>query len=757
MSAVVVVESPAKAKTIEKYLGKGYKVLASYGHVRAFPKKDGSVDVDNDFALKYVVIEDKKKRLADIEKALKKADELILASDLDREGEAIAWHVADEMELRGCLKGKKVSRITFNQITRKAIQHAIENPTKLNMPLVDAQQARSALDYLVGFTLSPLLWRKVRSGLSAGRVQSVALRLICEREIHIRDFKPKEYWTVESSCKTSASKSIAFKALLHEMGGEKLTKFALANQKDAKQAAKVVETGKFAVSDIQKKKSKQNPSPPFITSTIQMEASRKHGFTARKTMQIAQKLYEGEEVDGERVGLITYMRTDSIMISAEATDDVRNHIQLQFGDEYLPSTARVFKTKSKNAQEAHEAIRPTSIARTPESMKGTLPADEWKLYTLIWKRTVASQMEAAVLDQVRADITSGDTTLRANGSTLVFPGFRKLYIEGTDEPSKDAEEKTLPPLEVGDEVLVSNVDPKQHFTEPKPRFSEATLVKELEAHGIGRPSTYASILNVLRERNYVEMDKKRFVPTDVGEVVSKFLTDYFGDIVDTNFTADIEDKLDAVARGEREWRPLLHDFWGPFKARIDHTLENVKRSDVTHEATDEICPECGKPMAVKLGRYGKFLACTGYPECKVAKPLNGDAETPTAELSDQKCEKCGELMAIKAGRFGKFLGCSAYPECKNIQPLVKPLDTGIPCPTCKKGTFLEKKSRKGKVFYSCSTYPKCKHALWNKPIDKKCPECDAPFITEKVTKRNGTEHVCASEACKWKEQIEAPE
>ncbi len=755
MSAVVVVESPAKAKTIEKYLGKGYKVLASYGHVRAFPKKDGSVDVDNDFAIKYEVIEDKRKRLSDIEKALKKADELILASDLDREGEAIAWHVADEMEKRGKLKGKKVSRITFNQITRKAIQDAVANPVELNMPLVDAQQARSALDYLVGFTLSPLLWRKIRGGLSAGRVQSVALRLVCEREQHIRDFKPKEYWTVEVGCK---SKQSPFKALLHTLKGEKLNKFDLNNDKLAKAAAKAVQEGSFSVTDIQKKKSKQNPSPPFITSTVQMEASRKLGFTARKTMQLAQKLYEGEEVDGERVGLITYMRTDSTSLSQEAIDEVRGQIQSQFGAEFVPSKPRVFKGKSKNAQEAHEAIRPTSFARTPESLKGTISADELKLYTLIWKRTVASQMEAAVLDQVRADISSGDTVLRANGSTLIFPGFRTLYIEGTDEPSKDGDEKTLPVLNVGDEIAIDAVTPKQHFTEPKPRFSEATLVKELEAHGIGRPSTYASILNVLRERKYVVMDKKRFVPTDVGEIVSKFLTDYFGDIVDTNFTADIENKLDAVARGERDWKPLLRDFWTPFKERIDHTQDNVKRSDVTHEETDEKCPECGKPMAIKLGRYGKFLACTGYPECKVARPLNENGEAPAEpELSDEKCEKCGAQMAVKTGRYGKFLGCSNYPECKNIQPMEKPVDTGIACPTCHKGTFLEKKSRRGKVFYSCSQYPKCKHALWNKPIDKPCPECGAPFVTVKVTKRNGTEHVCASETCNWKEQVEAPE
>ncbi|MDX8382575.1 MAG: DNA topoisomerase, partial [Ghiorsea sp.] len=422
----------------------------------------------------------------------------------------------------------------------------------------------------------------------------------------------------------------------------------------------------------------------------------------------------------------------------------------------------VFKTKSKNAQEAHEAIRPTSFDRTPESMKRSLSADELKLYTLIWKRTVASQMAAAVLDQVRADLSSKnargqETIVRANGSTLTFAGFRKLYIEGTDEPSKDGDDKILPPLEVGDAIAITQVEPKQHFTEPKPRFSEATLVKELESHGIGRPSTYASILNVLRVRKYVDMDKKRFVPTDVGEIVSKFLKDYFGDIVDTNFTADIEDKLDSVARGESEWKPLLREFWGPFKERIDHTQENVKRSDVTHEETDEKCPECSKPMAIKLGKYGKFLACTGYPDCKVAKPLNGSDEAAAPELSEEKCEKCGSQMAIKAGRFGKFLGCSAYPECKNIQPLEKPLDTEIACPSCNKGTYLEKKSRKGKVFYSCSTYPKCKNAIWNKPLPIKCPECDAAFITEKVTKRNGKEHICINESCSWKEQIEAPE
>ncbi len=750
MSAVVVVESPAKAKTIEKYLGRGYKVLASYGHVRAFPKKDGSVDPDNDFAIKYQIIEDKKKRLDAIDKAMKRADTLILASDLDREGEAIAWHVAEVLRERGSLDGKDIQRITFNEITKKAITQAVENPTEVDMQLVDAQQARSALDYLVGFTLSPLLWRKIRSGLSAGRVQSVALRLICEREQQIRDFQPKEFWTIDTECETGKS---GFQAQLSAVDGKKLTKFSITDGVNAKVMARRVEKASFRVSDVQKKQVRQQPSPPFITTTLQMDASRKLGFTARKTMQVAQKLYEGIEVDGEPVGLITYMRTDSLNISEDAIADMRAHIGKNYGADYLPEKARHFKTKSKNAQEAHEAIRPTASARTPEAMKSVLDADALRLYTLIWKRALASQMAAAVLDQVRADIDSGDLTLRATGSTLAFAGFRKLYIEGTDEPAKDDKDRLLPALAVGDAINIKQALAKQHFTEPKPRFSEATLVKELEANGIGRPSTYASILNVLRVREYVEMEKKRFVPTDTGEWVNKFLVSSFGEIVDPKFTASVEAKLDAVARGESGWKPVLRDFWGPFKAAVDVAATAPRPS----EETDEACPECGKPMAIKLGRYGKFMACTGYPDCKVAKPLNGkDGEQAEPELSDQKCDKCGEQMVIKAGRYGKFLGCSAYPKCKNIQPLEKPKDTGVACPQCGKGTFLEKKSRRGKIFYSCSTYPKCKNALWNEPIDRACPQCKAPFVTIKVTKRHGTEHVCATEGCGWKDSIEAP-
>jgi len=755
MSSVVVVESPAKAKTIEKYLGKGYKVLASYGHVRAFPKKDGSVDPEQDFALRYEVIADKKKRLDAIENALKKADTLILASDLDREGEAIAWHVSEELERRGALKDKKVERITFHEITKKAISEAVAHPRSIDYQLVDAQQARSALDYLVGFTLSPLLWRKIKTGLSAGRVQSVALRLICEREQEIRAFVPKEYWDVEAACTAPQG---AFKAKLHVLDDKKLGKFALPDGVNARAAERKVKAGSFTVASVSKKKKQQHPSPPFITSTLQMDAARKLGFTARKTMQLAQKLYEGIDVGGERTGLISYMRTDSVSLAEESIADMRSHIAEHFGANYLPDKPRRFKTKSKNAQEAHEAIRPTLISRTPQAMKSVLDADAARLYELIWKRALACQMSPAVLDQVSADITSDDATLRATGSTIAFDGFRKLYLEGRDEPGKEEDTGMLPPLKEGESIQVEKAEAKQHFTEPKPRFSEASLVKELEGFGIGRPSTYASILNVLRTRNYVEMDKKRFVPTDIGEIVSKFLTKYFADIVETGFTADIEDKLDAVARGEAEWKPLLRKFWAPFKERVDHTMENVKRSDVTHEETDQTCPECGKPMAIKLGRYGRFLACTGYPECKHAQPLNDNGEEQAEpEMSDQKCEKCGSPMVIKHGRYGKFLGCSAYPECKNIQPMEKPKDTGIPCPECGKGTFLEKKSRRGKIFYSCSTYPKCKKALWNKPIDQPCPKCGAPFVTEKITKRRGLEHLCAEEGCDWREQVETTE
>ncbi|MDQ6961292.1 MAG: type I DNA topoisomerase [Mariprofundaceae bacterium] len=753
MHAVVVVESPAKAKTIEKYLGKGYKVLASFGHVRAFPKKNGSVDPEQDFKLTYEVISDKRKHLDQITKYLKKADKLILASDLDREGEAIAWHVYDVLNKKKALKNKTVERITFNEITRKAIKHAVDNPRDIDMALVDAQQARSALDYLVGFTLSPLLWRKIRSGLSAGRVQSVALRLVCEREDLITAFQPREYWSVVTDCVSTEG---SFEARLHTLDGKKLAKFDLCSQAKAQAALEQVKAASLTIKSVKEKLVKQQPQPPFITSTLQMEAARKLGYTARKTMQLAQKLYEGIEVDGEPVGLISYMRTDAVSLSDEALDNIRDHISTNFEPEYLPSQARRFKTKSKNAQEAHEAIRPTSMERTPKQLKSMIDHDQYKLYSLIWKRTLACQMTPAQLKQVSVDIFSPDEQimLRAAGSTLAFDGFRKVYMESNDDVIASDDEKLLPTLVQGETVDARKVTSKQHFTEPKPRFSEATLVKEMEKHGIGRPSTYASILNVLRVRDYVEMDRKRFVPTEIGQVVSRFLSQYFTNIVDSNFTAEIENKLDAVARGERQWKPLLNDFWGPFKARVDDTQENVSRADVLHEEMDENCPECGKVLMLKMGKYGRFIACSAYPECKYTRPVDDQKNEAEVEATEESCDKCGEPMVMRQGRFGKFVSCSAYPKCKNTKSMQQAEDTDVDCPKCKKGHFVKKQSRRGKVFYSCSTYPECQNALWHMPIKKACPKCEHPFVIEKVTKRSGTQHVCSVDSCSWKESID---
>ncbi|MDX8394395.1 MAG: type I DNA topoisomerase [Mariprofundales bacterium] len=758
MSSVVVVESPAKAKTIEKYLGAGYKVLASYGHVRGFPKRDGSVDPDNDFALTYIVLDDRKKRLDAIQKALKKADSLILASDLDREGEAIAWHVYDELKKRGAMEGKQVSRITFNEITRRAIKQALENAGNLNTHLVEAQQARSALDYLVGFTLSPLLWRKIRSGLSAGRVQSVGLRLICEREDEIKAFNSREYWTIEAQCNNANG---AFLASLYALDGKKLAKFDLNNQSLAQQAANRVQQSSFTVSDVQKTQKKQTPPPPFITSTLQMEASRKLGFTARKTMQVAQKLYEGvETANGEREGLITYMRTDSVSLASEAIDNIRSYISEKYSAPSLPTRARIFKSKSKNAQEAHEAIRPTNVMRTAASLRGTLDNNASRLYELIWKRAVASQMALAILDQMRADISSNDNQviLRATGSAIAFAGFRALYNESSDDDSTNKPEAgMLPALIIGDVIDVQAVKPLQHFTEPKPRYTEATLVKSMEGHGIGRPSTYASILSVLRDRKYVEMDKKRFVPTDTGEIVNRFLVSYFENIINVDFTSGIEDKLDAIARGESEWKPVLRDFWQPFKLQVDDTQANVTRAQATHESTDEKCPECEKELVIKLGRYGRFMACIAYPDCRYSRPIKGDndaTEAPATRSSDEICTVCGEKMVIKTGRYGDFLTCSQYPKCKHHRPLEKPKETGVDCPKCGKGVFIEKKSRRGKIFYSCSCYPKCKNALWDKPLPQACPSCKSSFVTEKNTKRRGRELICVQEECEWRVQAD---
>ncbi len=752
MPALVIVESPAKAKTIEKYLGKGFTVLASYGHVRDLVPKEGAVDPENDFAMKYSLVERNQRHVQAITKAMKKADELYLATDPDREGEAISWHVSELLKAKKLLKDKPVYRVVFYEITKKSIQKAIKEPRELSMDMVDAQQARRALDYLVGFNLSPLLWKKIRRGLSAGRVQSPALRLIVERELEIEAFKNREYWSIEAAAKAEKQ---AFRAKLSHFNDEKLTQFSVDNAEFSNQIKDditAVAAGKLLVKKLQKKKRKRNPAAPFTTSTLQQEAARKLGFTTKKTMQIAQQLYEGVTIGSESAGLITYMRTDSVNLAEEAVDDIRALISTRYGKDNVPKTPPVYKTKSKNAQEAHEAIRPSSVTKVPEDIRGSLSSDQYKLYLLIWKRTVASQMVHASIDGVSVDLTCGNGhVFRAAGSTVSKPGFMSVYLEGKDDSKEDDnKENLLPPMKEGDLIDLLEVTPNQHFTEPPPRYGEASLVKALEEHGIGRPSTYASIISTLQNRDYVELETKRFYPTDVGRIVNKFLTQHFTNYVDYDFTAKLEDDLDAVSRGEKKWLPLMKKFWQPFKALIDDKEVSVQRSDVTQEAMDEKCPECGKQLSIRLGRNGRFIGCTDYPECGYTRNLNEDATATEPEVVEgRQCLKCKSDLIIRSGRYGKFIGCSSYPNCKHMEPLVKPKDTNVVCPDCKKGTILERKSRKGKIFYSCSNYPKCKYALWNEPINESCPSCDWPILTVKTTKRRGTEKVCPQQECSY--------
>jgi DNA topoisomerase-1 len=755
---LVIVESPAKAKTIKKYLGGGFEVLASYGHVRDLIPKEGAVDPSNGFAMKYQVIERNDRHVQAIAKALKKSEALYLATDPDREGEAISWHLSELLKEKGKLKNKPVYRVVFNEITKKAVNDAIANPRELSHDLIDAQQARRALDYLVGFNLSPLLWKKVRRGLSAGRVQSPALRMIVERELEIEAFKPEEFWTIEAE---SVKEKQRFAARLTHYRGDKLDKFSINNEADALAAEQHLrEAGSdgLLVVKVEKKQRKRNPAPPFTTSTLQQEAARKLGFTAQRTMRTAQQLYEGVDVGQGTVGLITYMRTDSVNLADEAIAEIRDYISEKYGPDQLPPEPRRFKTKSKNAQEAHEAVRPTSALRTPDEIKDHLTKDQARLYELVWKRALACQMIHATIHTVAADLQCGEGNLfRANGSVIARPGFIAVYQEGRDDTAKgDGDEKLLPPLSEGETLPLKAVKPEQHFTEPPPRYSEASLVKALEEYGIGRPSTYASIISTLQDREYVILDKKRFKPTDVGRVVNKFLTEYFTRYVDYDFTAKLEDELDAVSRGEEDWVPLLDKFWSPFKDQIDHTQENVKRSDVTHEALDEACPKCGSQLSIRLGRHGRFIGCTNYPECDYTRDLNADgSEKEEPEVVEgRNCPECGSELVIKRGRYGKFIGCSGYPKCRYIEPLEKPEDTGVTCPKCNKGTLFKRKSRRGKVFYSCSTYPDCDYAVWNEPVSEPCPKCGWPILTIKTTKRKGTEKVCPQKDCSFSEPVE---
>ncbi|MFM8444703.1 MAG: type I DNA topoisomerase [Methylococcus sp.] len=748
---LVIVESPAKAKTIEKYLGKDFQVYASYGHVRDLVPKEGAVNPDDDFAMRYELIERNEKHVQTIAKAAKQADALFLATDPDREGEAISWHIYEILRQRDLLKDKPVHRVVFHEITKRAVTEAIEHPKALSTDLINAQQARRALDYLVGFKLSPLLWKKIRRGLSAGRVQSPALRMIVERELEIEQFVTREYWTIEAD---AAADGQNFKSRLTHWGGQKLEQFSLTTEAETERVRNellAASGGTLVVSKVEEKERKRNPAAPFTTSTLQQEASRKLGFTTRRTMTVAQQLYEGIDLGGETVGLITYMRTDSVTLAAEAVSELRELIAARYGADNVPVKPPQYKTKSKNAQEAHEAIRPTSAFKAPEQVKSHLTPDQFKLYSLIWKRAVASQMIHATINTVAVDLAcgnAGEGVFRANGSTVIHPGFMSVYLEGKDDGPAEEEEGFLPKMSPGQVVKLIEILPTQHFTEPPPRYTEASLVKALEEYGIGRPSTYASIISTLQQRKYAELENKRFHPSDVGRIVNKFLTDHFTQYVDYNFTAHLEDDLDAVSRGEKNWIPLMREFWGPFSTLIEDKDESLKRADVTHEELDEDCPECGSKLSIRLGRNGRFVGCTNYPTCKYTRNLKDDGPAAPPEIAEGRfCPKCDSPLIIKAGRYGKFLGCSAYPTCKHIEPLEKPEDTGVECPECHKGTLIKRKSRFGKLFYSCSTYPGCSYAVWNPPLNETCPNCAWPVLTLKVTKRRGAEKVCPRKEC----------
>jgi DNA topoisomerase I len=757
---LVIVESPAKAKTIKKYLGKNFDVLASYGHVRDLLPKNGAVDTEKKFKMQYELIEKNAKHVDAIVKSFKNADALYLATDPDREGEAISWHVYEILKAKKALKGKEVHRVVFHQITKSAVNDAVANPRKISMELVNAQQARRALDYLVGFNLSPLLWKKVRRGLSAGRVQSPALRLIVEREEEIEKFIAQEYWTIQAQAQSDKQ---AFFARLTEYAGEKITQFSVTNEEQAAEVKKNLlkaANGKLQVVKVDKKQRKRNPAAPFTTSTLQQEAARKLGFTTQRTMRTAQQLYEGIDVGNGSVGLITYMRTDSVILANEAIQAIRELIHDRYGAHNVPEEPRQYRTKSKNAQEAHEAVRPTDVRLIPEDIQQYLSPEQFKLYDLIWKRAVASQMLHATMDTVAIDLRAGkNNTFRANGSTITDPGFITVYQEGHDDAKKDQEEDAegilLPPLKEGDIVDLNDIKNEQHFTEPPPRYSEASLVKALEEFDIGRPSTYASIISTLQHREYVLLDQKRFKPTDVGRIVNKFLTQYFAQYVDYDFTAKLEDELDAVARGEKEWVPLMDEFWHPFIKQVATIEKNVKRKDILEEPLEENCPKCGKQLSVRFGKRGRFVGCAGYPECNYTRNMDGEETSNEPEIiPDRTCPSCNSPLQVRFGRYGKFIGCSNYPNCKHMEPLEKPMDMGVQCPECHKGNLLKRKSRYGKFFYSCATYPDCKYAVWNEPLNETCPKCKWPVLTIKITKRKGTEKVCPRKECGFAESME---
>jgi DNA topoisomerase I len=747
--SLVVVESPTKVKTIQKYLDSTYVVKASMGHVRDLPKSQLGVDPKRNFKPRYVISPSKKKVLEELKKAAEKSEALFVATDPDREGEAIGWHLAQELPV----SKRKVYRITFNEITERAVRSAFQHPGKIDLKKVDAQQARRVLDRLVGYNLSPLLWDKVQRGLSAGRVQSVALRLIVDREREIEAFQPEEYWSLHA--RLGAQQPPEFTATLKEVDGEKAV---LADEATTRAVMARLDSARYVVRAVTRGERRRAPAPPFITSTLQQEAGRKLGFTAKKTMTVAQQLYEGIDLGGEGpVGLITYMRTDSVQIARDAQDEARRLIGGRFGREYVPETPPVYRSRGR-AQEAHEAIRPSDVAREPRGLSRHLTRDQLALYRLIWERFLASQMPAAVYDTVAADIEAGPgpvpvALFRALGQSLKFKGFTAVYVESREESEAAAEddaESAIPPLEVGETLSLLALDPKQHFTQPPPRFTEASLVKALEELGIGRPSTYASILGtIINDRGYVRRERRTLFPTQLGIEVTDLLKPFFPEIMDVEFTAQMEDSLDKIEDGDRAWADTVREFYARFEPdlrRAEKEMRNVKVGTETGEA----CPECGQPLLERWGRFGKFLACSAYPDCRYTRDLSGNGRAAD-EPTDETCPTCSRPMVIKHGRYGKFVACSGYPECKTT----KPITLGIACPEpgCA-GQLVARRSRRGRVFYGCSAYPNCTFVVWQRPIPEPCPKCGAAFLTERPLKGRVVRR-CLREGCNFERELES--
>ncbi len=735
---LVIVESPAKCKTISKFLGGDYTVMASMGHVRDLPKSTMGIEIKDGFTPLYTVTPDKKETIRKLSEKINAHTTLWIATDEDREGEAIGWHLLEALKINR--KKTSVHRIVFHEITKTAIQHAIENPRELDQNLIDAQQARRILDRLVGYELSPLLWKKVRYGLSAGRVQSVTVRLVVEREREIHNFKTVEFWKIKAHTLTNGKDEIILE-LVKKAGKD----IHVKNEEEALRVVKEIDEKTYTVSRVEKKQVHRYPAPPFITSTLQQEASRKLGFSVKKTMMVAQQLYEGVEIDGEPIGLISYMRTDSFNLAQEALGSIRNLINKEYGEKYTLPQPRFFKGK-KGAQEAHEAIRPTHFNHTPERVRGFLTKDQLHLYELIWKRAIACQMAEAELDQLTIETEVKDYTLHAVGQTITFDGFLKVYEEGTDDTAEEEDVMRLPQVKEGEVLALKKIEKTQHFTKPPARYTEASLVKKLEAEGIGRPSTYAPTISTIMTRGYIEKEAKALKPTDLAEIVTDVLVEHFPDIVDYGFTREMEEDLDEIALGKIKWRPLIEEFYTPFHKNIEEKMKSLNKDDLIKDETDEVCEKCKSPMKVKFGRFGKFLSCSNYPECKFAKPIAGREAPEKSEemkalekkLSGKKCAKCDSPMEVKTGRYGEFLACSAFPKCKNIESIVK--TTGVHCPNCKDGQIVERHSKKGKIFYGCNKFPKCKTAYWDKPTGDKCKKCGG-LLTEKHLK-DGSHVVC---------------